>query len=465
MAARVKKWFVFRNNEVLGPFEPQDIRAALRAGDIRAFDMVGQEDSTVRRPLMEVDEIFETKQDTYAETYQRATPYQPQQVNQDLQKVSHGYLGGAANIPKKPPKQAALRKIAQPKKTAKKYFIHRQGNVIGPLTAREIMQAYERGGIPKDARIQKNGRVQKLSVDKFVERYMEARDQGTPAPATYPSAPMPQTQYNRAQPIGNSTLTQLALNRSMDRSLIWVMAMSLIATVLVIGFLAFVLSVENDQKRPNATAQTRPEPTRVTNTRPATTTSPSTKRTPPPRTEAPQSVDRVTYNRPTPTPEPSRPRNVSSSRAPVRQPQLTRAPRPVPVIVEQPKPKPVPVVRVERPTPARKPEPVKRQERAEASRPAPKSSPASGGAKVGVIGDLASKLDSTVKIGPLSYSMSDLNACKGPCRITFRGSDGSVTAIFFKQAYGAQLERKNGFATITGIVQNGGREILLKGVN
>ena len=53
------KWIVHSGTEDLGPWSASRIRDELRAGRIDAFDLVSVVGGTVKRPLMEVDEIFE----------------------------------------------------------------------------------------------------------------------------------------------------------------------------------------------------------------------------------------------------------------------------------------------------------------------------------------------------------------------------------------------------------------------
>lgn len=52
------RWLIFKNDKTLGPISAEEIRALLREGEIDPFDMVAQEGSSLRRELVEVDEIF-----------------------------------------------------------------------------------------------------------------------------------------------------------------------------------------------------------------------------------------------------------------------------------------------------------------------------------------------------------------------------------------------------------------------
>ncbi len=454
-----KKWYVYRNNEVLGPFEAQDIRNALRTGDIRAFDMVGMQDSAVRRPLVEVDEIFETKSVSYVEAQERGAPYQPAPLSPDMQKVSHGYLGGAINVAKKPAKPAALKKIAKPRRSPKKYFVHRNNNIVGPMTAKEIMQIYEKGGLPRDAKIQKNGRAQKLSLEMFVERYQEARGQVGGAD----NFSMVPQRFDK--PMG--TMTKLAIGRSMDRSLIWIMAMSLVATVMVIGFLAFVLTIDKDEPSRSKANPT----TRSPMSQPRATVKPPPVSQPEPRAPVRQ-VQRQPEVKKAPVVQPmpmARVPVVMATRTPTRRVRVEA--REIP---EPRKPTRVaPVVRREAPAPQRErvvaakpmPTPERAPVRREAPAPRPKPQAQDNSARLGAIGDLTIREDSTIKIGPLGYSMSDVDACTGICVVAFRGAGGqTVNVKFFKNGFYTQLKNKNGVAIVEGTVREKGKILLLKGV-
>lgn len=461
-----KKWYVYRNNEVLGPFEAQDIRNALRTGDIRAFDMVGMQDSAVRRPLVEVDEIFETKSVSYVEAQERGVPYQPAPLSPDMQKVSHGYLGGAINVAKKPAKPAALKKIAKPRRSPKKYFVHRNNNIVGPMTAKEIMQIYEKGGLPRDAKIQKNGRAQKLSLEMFVERYQEARGQV----GGVDNFSMVPQRFDK--PMG--TMTKLTIGRSMDRSLIWIMAMSLVATVVVIGFLAFILTIDKDEpSRGKADPITRsPMAQTRTTVKPPPVSQPESRapvRQVERQPERQQEVKREPVVRVAPM---ARVPVVMATRTPTKRvrveareiPEPRKPTRSAPVVRKEEPPVKRERVAAVKPMPTPEKAPVKRE--APAPRPKPQPQQAQdNSARFGLIGDLSVRVDSTIKVGPLGYNMSDVEACSGICVVTFRGANGqSVNVKFFKQGFYAKLKSKNGVAIVEGTVRENGKILLLKGV-
>jgi hypothetical protein len=52
------RWLIFKNDKTLGPVTAEEIRTLLREGEVDPFDMVAQEGSSLRRELVEVDEIF-----------------------------------------------------------------------------------------------------------------------------------------------------------------------------------------------------------------------------------------------------------------------------------------------------------------------------------------------------------------------------------------------------------------------
>ncbi|MEI6399569.1 MAG: hypothetical protein WCO71_12435, partial [Pseudomonadota bacterium] len=54
------EWNVHSGAQVFGPWSASRIRDELRAGRIDAFDLVSVVGSSVKRSLVEVDQIFET---------------------------------------------------------------------------------------------------------------------------------------------------------------------------------------------------------------------------------------------------------------------------------------------------------------------------------------------------------------------------------------------------------------------
>ena len=56
------RWLIFSAGGQLGPWSASRIRDELRGGRIDPFDLVAIEGSQIKRPLVEVDEIFETAQ-------------------------------------------------------------------------------------------------------------------------------------------------------------------------------------------------------------------------------------------------------------------------------------------------------------------------------------------------------------------------------------------------------------------
>lgn len=54
------RWLIHSRDRTLGPWTSIQVRDELRAGRIDPFDMACKEGGTVKRPLVEVDEIFQS---------------------------------------------------------------------------------------------------------------------------------------------------------------------------------------------------------------------------------------------------------------------------------------------------------------------------------------------------------------------------------------------------------------------
>ena len=80
--------------------------------------------------------------------------------------------------------------------------------------------------------------------------------------------------------------------------------------------------------------------------------------------------------------------------------------------------------------------------------------------------NLAARVDKTVSIGPLYYSLRDLAKCPTKCTLTMRDSAGqTVQVTFFKNAkFEGKLKAKKGRASISGIVKSSGKKLILQEV-
>ena len=195
-------WYIYKGSGQLGPFTAEAIRQGLREGTIDPFDMVGRDGSSLRREIVEVDELFVTQEPAYEE--QDATAVrQPQ--GHDIPASSFGDIGfqdrsqdfseitqpnqrpGNAGIPaigggplhlaadpqttvriadaKSPPRNQSPRR----QRTPKHYYVTDAGaRMLGPLSLEEIRSLFYRGVLPQGARVMREGSSAQVPVSKFL---------------------------------------------------------------------------------------------------------------------------------------------------------------------------------------------------------------------------------------------------------------------------------------------------------
>ena len=54
------RWLIHSRDRTFGPWTAVQVRDELRAGRIDPFDMASKEGSSLKRPLVEIDEIFQS---------------------------------------------------------------------------------------------------------------------------------------------------------------------------------------------------------------------------------------------------------------------------------------------------------------------------------------------------------------------------------------------------------------------
>src|SRR5689334_5715430 len=78
------RWIIIKNGQSVGPLTAEEIRASLRDGSFDPFDLVMREGSSVRRELVEVDELFQSSPVVYdASSSGQASMTGPKGANAD----------------------------------------------------------------------------------------------------------------------------------------------------------------------------------------------------------------------------------------------------------------------------------------------------------------------------------------------------------------------------------------------
>ena len=196
-------WYIYKGTGQLGPFTAEAVRQGLREGTIDPFDMVGRDGSSLRREIVEVDELFHTQEPAFADQDATAVRQshghgieessfgdtefkdhsqdfseitQPNQRpgNAGIAAIGGGPLHLAADPQttvriadaKSPPRDQSPRR----QRTPKHYYVTDAGErMLGPLSLEEIRSLFYRGVLPQGARVMRDGSSAQVPVGKFLD--------------------------------------------------------------------------------------------------------------------------------------------------------------------------------------------------------------------------------------------------------------------------------------------------------
>ena len=477
------RWLIHSRDRTFGPWTSIQVRDELRAGRIDPFDMACKEGSTVKRPLVEVDEIFQSSRVQMAELVevsgvveeQKATRYtkratsepEPVPVEQPLANtgtspparavekpaavVERPAAVSQAPISDRPrPSQfqalAAAARLDPPgqrgeARKPKQYFVtDSTGRSYGPLSSGEVMKLWHSGRLDSRSVVERGSSSKRISIQKFVDFYQKAAPSGIAFMTRVNNKPMNARFVTATRSSGSKP-------------------MMFGAAFLAIGALFFLGMTMRNRL-----------PTQVSKYLPKSKTAPEVQRfdlkaidtigggsgqndgvsgTQNPARVQMQQPASVNMNeesiqiRPTQSSKKNQ-KQPPQRKLPSRQQQpVYRAATPA-VQRSQPKQNPAtattagrvavvaPPVAVGRPT-AQPPPPPK---------PRPKTQVQ---AKPLVDG-------ATMTLSGYHFSQSDLSQCDGKCKISMTGPNGPVTAVFFKEALGDSFQGKSS-VTLTGIIR------------
>jgi hypothetical protein len=404
---------VFTSGETLGPWSAARIRDELRSGRIDPFDLVAQEGDPIRRPLVEVDAIFESSGFQVAEVLRDSVSRDSVSVAPEYQasaakpeeKLAAGDDGDRPRVfealaaPDLKANRSAQSGAAASAVAKKTYMLWIPGSQPrGPFVAKDVLKLWYSRQIPAATEVQRSGGSKKINVRIFAGYY-----EGAGVGATV-----------RAADAGSSRWHYI------------------IAAFAVVGLIIGVLWYASAPTRPQETGQRESMPvlpavaeqTKVADETPMPGSQSSVIQ---PRQQPGQMTGELV---PTPMPvqkaAPS-PReksvikkSTSSSRIVSRRPDIT--PRRPSQNVSQARP-------VAASVPAIKPvvaAPVQ---------PAAAAPPANG---------------AIVTLTGYTFDPGALRACAGKCKILMNGPRGPVFVVFFKEAFGPQLAATGGRVTLTG---------------
>jgi hypothetical protein len=512
------RWFIFSAGERYGPWSASRIRDELRAGRIDAFDMVAVEGSEIKRPLVEVDEIFENSRIQSAaivsdvDTLLLAAGSEPAQTNDQPPPLKSARKSSQRKPPEKSPdiqKVDAQRPDMKGTKPEDGLEEKSRPRVFEALAAKEaVLDAKDRGVRPVEPARRADGKrymvwtssrsssgphsssevialwyAKKFNASCSIQKLGDGRRIGIEQFIKF---------YEKNQRSGSVVLREvLNAARSSNAASWWLALAVFIAVLLIVAAFLYsssliLTSPGLDEIRPASANETavkdalsRPVPVQPQASETAPTL-PKLSQTIPqaiPRPSLEQQKVSASGDRDSPqTPRsevtnlPTRTKKEHGRSVAVRKPvsnskQLTRQPvanRPSPRVGSMPPPQ-RPIYAPSTPLVA-KPGPL------------PKPSPADRGA---VSTATPSSPGVTTKPMPLTegqtvtltnyrFNSEHLNACEMKCKLKMSGSRGPVIAVFFKEAFGAQFQGREAGVTVSGIIKrdqaSGGLQILVQSV-
>lgn len=474
------RWFIVHAGKEQGPYTAEELRTAVRRGDVDPFDVIFQEGSAVRRVLIDVDAVFDSDSSAvyqFAEVAPLAFPYV---TNPEPTKISRP-VSDASRLPDANGRGAASPMVD---KDARRYMVHTPfRGEQGPYRAREVAKLFRNGKIARGAKVSKDGTGARVPVSKFVGRYEGSRG---PGEASGESS-SPQSSITRTVRQAKA-LTAPRLRRAAKFSTSKVPAISLLFVLW--GFLvgAWALSSFGVGKTlGDAWGELKhwmvtDEPVPAAQTNPRTVAPSPRVIAPTPAAVAPPAVS-----------EPAR-----ASTAAVRPSEILSAPSPA--AASPPKRPPLkikrrddPDIETQRPRSPPLQDPQFEENRRPFDRggfsPPVASPPISGrvqpppadipsrtqvftrspGAGVrGASKSLVAQGPSPYKEGQVAsisgarYDLGALKACPLKCRLTFTDSAGrSMTGVFFKGAFESQLKAGKGRVSIRGMIKKEGGGLVI----
>lgn len=443
------RWFIHSRDRTFGPWTAIQVRDELRAGRVDPFDMACKEGSTVKRPLVEVDEIFQTSRVQMAELVSMPDEETHIEVAHETKRaVNEPEVRAAAQTSREPPSAsmldrprpsqfqalAAAARLDPPGNEARRpkqyYVTDSTGRSYGPLSSGEVMKLWHSGRLDSRAVVERGNSPKRINIQKFVGFYQNAAPSGV---AFLPT--------RAAQPFQARYIT--VVSESAPKPLI------VIAVLVAAGALVFLGMTMRDHLPPQL-SRFIPKSKTVSNIQHfdlksiesmvinGNATQPSF--TPVPRAQEQQQLQPPSSLAPIEI-KPTKPgKKIMPKPAPRKR---TTAPPRKSYRYVPPADRWAPVnSAAQRPAkPLVKPAPVA------ASKVKPVMTPAAGASKKEFTDG------ATQTLSGYRFSQSDLSACNGKCKLPMTGPQGPVTAIFFKEALGKSFEGKTSTVSVTGILR------------
>lgn len=483
------RWFIIKNGQTVGPLTAEDIRASLRDGSFDPFDLVMRDGSSVRRELVEVDELFQSSPVVYdasasgqasitgrqssggaAGKVTELVAGQGRLMLADKREEANVTLPANAGSPK--PKAADGQQAAPRKKRRDPKHFHLmdgRGRVMGPMSASEIQGLYYKGVLDKTVKVMRDGSGAHVPIARFVSVYSESQSGGRgPQQGAHP---MIQGGLATSAQQRMAMAKRQKANPAPRFSPISLLAIGLGVILVIMAVWVIVSSEKSDMAaRPTTPAKVhvRPLPDSKAKALKAKKKNAIDERENKRRKslQLKQQMDHQAALRAARDAKAQRDQKALVAAKARRDAQALREQR----LSKQQKLQRVRAERFE----------AKRRQNAEKARalaalharqraqlakrvptknmtrvsvpppPRPVSPPAATGVAALQDGKKVASL------GPMTFDKKAVQNCEGTCAVTFSGAGGSVRVKFFKQVWGPVLLSKSGGVYVTGLVRKSG---------
>ena len=397
------RWIVRRQDGDVGPYTSEQVREALKEGELDPFDKVCREGSNIFQDLIDVDEVFSDPAPLdHSETV-------PLEAAAGLE-ATIAIGGGAPPPDRSKPRAIEPRKqpAAQNPLFVRKFkIVDPNGRRWGPFSAREILAFSAKGTLPATCKVVSKGSKKLVSVREFVSVYTKSKT-GKKDSDTFGGLSGLSIKQVAEYRLNNMNLGSFQKSRGL-----------LVSLMVFLGavFGSFTYSFFNGETL---------------------------------RRERVSKPRKVKKSKLAPSKKVRKPKKIARKKKPVKSKRLkpkispkssNRRGRPPPHTALKPQRIPVRVA----PSPARGQRQQQRGQRVvSANKPL-----------------LSSMNGKVVTTEPASFSLTALRACNAKCRISFRtGRNEVFIGVFFKAGFNGALKR-GGRVRVTGRVKVQGKSTVI----
>ncbi len=416
------------------------MREELRAGRIDPFDMASREGSSIKRPLVEVDEIFQNSRvqmgelvnPKSAEVFSRklenatimSTEVQSQKVavNQDLPSMPV-----EAPRPRQFQALAAADKVnhGRGKSSGRRRYIVMDsvGRMRGPLTSAEVIDLWNGGHLDSQSIVRRDGGTRTIPIRRFMQLYEESHSSGVAFLSSFTTR-VPQFIFVKKS--------------ASERILIWLGILAMMGALAFLGRMFWLTRQSHLKKSVGVSAPLQRFDLKANEHLAGRRLTKGNQPTPSAAVDSPKATKLTLPSKKVDARE-------IKPQSPKRQPKAVRAPRYKSTV---------------RPSSFEYRQGPSQRARSNYNKPL-YSSPQRASAPVyrasvpppAPVAKPAFSEGTTVTLSGYRYTKGGLDACSGKCKLVVSGPRGNVTAVFFKEAFGSVLSRKTQGLSLTGIIR------------